>query len=224
MTYRIKTAGLRAGLAAMALALCASSAQAALSERDLFSPFDHAITYDSLTTYEWLDLTKTLGQSYNAVLLTPYVTELGFRFATPQEVLQLWSDTGVSQGTSFENRPGVSLLINLLGCTAQCVPGATAAAQGWMDMGDPLMTAYSFVQFSSLAAGPNGPNLPSGSANMNYAPFASRDLGIDNTSNGTGSFLVRSAAPEPATWAMMIAGFGLVGSALRRRRLAVAGA
>lgn len=30
------------------------------------------------------------------------------------------------------------------------------------------------------------------------------------------------AVPEPATWAMMIAGFGLVGSALRRRRVALA--
>ncbi|MBS3962622.1 MAG: PEPxxWA-CTERM sorting domain-containing protein [Sandarakinorhabdus sp.] len=28
--------------------------------------------------------------------------------------------------------------------------------------------------------------------------------------------------PEPATWAMMIAGFGLVGGALRRRRAAMA--
>ena len=27
-----------------------------------------------------------------------------------------------------------------------------------------------------------------------------------------------SVAPEPATWAMMIAGFGLVGAATRRRR------
>ncbi len=31
-----------------------------------------------------------------------------------------------------------------------------------------------------------------------------------------------SAVPEPATWAMMIAGFGLAGSALRRRRETVA--
>jgi hypothetical protein len=28
--------------------------------------------------------------------------------------------------------------------------------------------------------------------------------------------------PEPATWAMMIAGFGMVGGALRRRRTALA--
>jgi hypothetical protein len=30
------------------------------------------------------------------------------------------------------------------------------------------------------------------------------------------------AVPEPATWAMMIAGFGLAGAALRRRRLEIA--
>jgi hypothetical protein len=30
--------------------------------------------------------------------------------------------------------------------------------------------------------------------------------------------------PEPATWAMMIAGFGLVGAAMRRRRIAVVSA
>jgi hypothetical protein len=31
---------------------------------------------------------------------------------------------------------------------------------------------------------------------------------------------VASAVPEPATWAMMIVGFGVAGGALRRRRLA----
>ena len=33
---------------------------------------------------------------------------------------------------------------------------------------------------------------------------------------------VDAAVPEPATWAMMIAGFGLTGAALRRRRTQVA--
>ena len=31
-----------------------------------------------------------------------------------------------------------------------------------------------------------------------------------------------TAVPEPAAWAIMIAGFGLAGAALRRRRLAIA--
>ncbi len=35
---------------------------------------------------------------------------------------------------------------------------------------------------------------------------------------GVGGIIVEPGVPEPATWAMMIAGFGLVGAAARRRR------
>lgn len=40
--------------------------------------------------------------------------------------------------------------------------------------------------------------------------------------SGSQDLLVFAAVPEPATWAMLIAGFGLVGAAGRRRRIAVA--
>ena len=46
-------------------------------------------------------------------------------------------------------------------------------------------------------------------------------FGPDALNNGVTS-LTYSAVPEPAIWAMMIAGFGLVGAARRRQRIALA--
>ena len=45
------------------------------------------------------------------------------------------------------------------------------------------------------------------------------NYGVSGTYNDvTGLSLVAVGAPEPATWALMLAGFGLAGGALRRRR------
>jgi PEP-CTERM motif len=45
----------------------------------------------------------------------------------------------------------------------------------------------------------------------------------DNSGAGSlgGSITIRQAVPEPATWAMMLLGFGAVGFAMRRRRAPV---
>ena len=44
---------------------------------------------------------------------------------------------------------------------------------------------------------------------------------VDDAANGAGLKLsLTSAVPEPATWAMMIAGFGMIGAMVRRRRAA----
>lgn len=44
------------------------------------------------------------------------------------------------------------------------------------------------------------------------------DFAIDDISLSTSSIVNPPAVPEPAAWAMMITGFGLAGSALRRKR------
>ena len=50
-----------------------------------------------------------------------------------------------------------------------------------------------------------------GSGNAHIADFA-----VDGGTFGVVD--LRGAVPEPATWALMIAGFGAVGASLRRRR------
>ena len=48
------------------------------------------------------------------------------------------------------------------------------------------------------------------------------NFGNARTVNSNFEVAVNAAVPEPATWAMMIAGFGLVGGAMRRRKTSVA--
>ncbi|QTD57022.1 PEPxxWA-CTERM sorting domain-containing protein [Parasphingorhabdus cellanae] len=76
-----------------------------------------------------------------------------------------------------------------------------------------------------------------GNANVNYlspnlrglessdiATFAGNRLDLNFRASSPGDFVrvltVATAVPEPASWAMMIGGFGLVGGAMRRRRKA----
>jgi hypothetical protein len=62
-------------------------------------------------------------------------------------------------------------------------------------------------QISSISFGPGGGTTQSGS------------FGIDNLTIGSAP---SGVVPEPAAWALMISGFGLVGAAARRRRTVVA--
>lgn len=73
-----------------------------------------------------------------------------------------------------------------------------------IDNGDPLARAYTPNQIFS-AGGLN---------TLTIAGIA----GASASYSGTINYTV-SAVPEPATWGMMIAGFGIAGYALRRRRV-----
>jgi hypothetical protein len=78
-------------------------------------------------------------------------------------------------------------------------------------------TPLGFTQFA-------GPSLFSGTFNAPvFAPgtFALTSI-VSGSSTLTISEAVSSAVPEPATWTMMIMGFGLAGAALRGRRRTLA--
>lgn len=64
---------------------------------------------------------------------------------------------------------------------------------------------------------------PTGLRDLSYTTAATRRP-FGDTSLVLSAFAeIPAAVPEPATWAMMIAGFAIVGAALRRRRPAVPG-
>jgi len=65
----------------------------------------------------------------------------------------------------------------------------------------------------------------SASLNLAAGNYVFRFAETDNQSNFTAGLdnvsVIGGAVPEPASWAMMLGGFGLVGGAMRRRRTAV---
>ena len=58
-------------------------------------------------------------------------------------------------------------------------------------------------------------------SNFGLIPGANNTITVNGTNTGDTSFagsLVFAAVPEPATWGMMLLGFGVMGVSLRRRR------
>jgi hypothetical protein len=84
-----------------------------------------------------------------------------------------------------------------------------------------------------FTVGGDGMDLPESSPwttySLSFIPVQSGTLVLgfsspsaDNQGPLLDNLLVSQAVPEPASWAMLIAGFGLVGAAARRRRITVA--
>ena len=66
-----------------------------------------SITLDSRTGLAWLDLTFTTNLSYNQLVtgLQPGGRFAGFRFATPDEVLSLYTSAGFGEGYYLQGDP-----------------------------------------------------------------------------------------------------------------------
>lgn len=95
---------------------------------------------------------------------------------------------------------------------AGLAPGATLAAS-WSN-GSPLAAYNAAHTVAAITLYPNVVTFHH--AKGDYRPLFANALAL--TAGSTG------AVPEPASWAMMIGGFGLVGSALRRRAAVAAAA
>ena len=119
--------------------------------------------------------------------------------------------TGFSFNYSQVNTPGGAVKVwdglggtgNLLGTitlslTASNCPGFTGAYCPFVPIGVSFAGTAKSIEFAGVA---------------NYVVFD--DVTFGSATPGP-------AVPEPATWALMIAGFGMVGAAMRRRTTAVA--
>lgn len=100
---------------------------------------------------------------------------------------------------------------------------------------------FSFSSNNAAGAGTFGGNVSVGTINSNFShingdPFSTFTGSFVGTGSDTLTFtsltnqnnggvvldaISVSAAPEPATWLMMIAGFGIIGASLRRKRATV---
>jgi hypothetical protein len=80
-----------------------------------------------------------------------------------------------------------------------------------------------FVRLDTVATNSRSTRLADASHTLNIGPFTGDFTSVTSTNYGvlgSGGYPPAAAVPEPATWAMLIAGFGFVGIAARRRRQA----
>lgn len=152
-------------------------------------------------------------------------------------------------GISTDGNPINAYTVTIPGNTVFLHPGTTSSADSIIQFTAPTAGAYGIsALFSRLDNTNNGDGVsvsiyknsallysslvtltqPSASASLNVSLAAGDTLSFGVNNNGTvyydstgltGSI---SAVPEPATWASMILGLGLVGGAMRVRRRKVA--
>ena len=209
-----------------------------------------ALTRDSDTGLEWLDLTFTLNRTPGAVggLFGSGDEFEGFRFATRQEATQLFADFGlptlpdpaarfseVTFNTAFSNSdfltffPRFQTLQSLLGfATASSFAQTTMTSAGFaLNSAADLLISQGFTLGKLDASIQHNTSLASTLAGVSGVSYKNTTNGgtFADHDPGTGSFLVRTAAPsssipEPDTAAIFLLGLlGIAGlAALRRRR------
>lgn len=200
-------AALLAGLTAMS-----TQAPAAMIVRDYLVAGDGLLTYDEATGLEWLDVGATKGFSVTGAL----AAHQGFDLATAGQVGMLLTNMGFNHvgytfdGITHANDLAAGILFTqTLGYTLSAFGGAVIQVYGHVKNPDPGYYDQWVMEIRQSPATPIGVS--------NY--LSTLHNCYQCSSSNEGNFLVRAGAvPEPATWLMMIAGFGLVGSTLRARR------
>ena len=192
--------GNRTRCALVMLMLACTSASAVVVVRDLRSPGDSLITFDTATKLEWLDLTETRGRSYNdiAARLGPGGEFAGWRYATLAETQGMFNanfDPGaivpVSPAESAAAVPIIETFFSFFGvadpvtCAGTVPPGPCPRSQG--RTGTSLSAGtHERVGFITIGGGAAGSELrgslpDTSSGDAQFASFLIRD---DTDSDG----------------------------------------
>lgn len=181
------------------------------NQRALFVPIDRDAPSDTAMAY--------------SAIVPGYVTSFGFagpRYAGPGRPSTVGRRTpgGGSPGNVSDIVPSPSAFV--------AVPGGEAFDPS-TGLNDPIGSAPSFTRPASdggfLLSGPaalggGGGGSAPGSGGSGGGGGTGGGGSIGGGSGDGGTIVVPGAVPEPASWFLMILGFGFVGAMLRRRRAA----
>jgi hypothetical protein len=163
---------------------------------------DQLITYDTETNLQWLNLTATANRSRNEVLagFGGFTTTYGFRYATGNEVGNLFRHAGISKGmdeppflssaNDQRNHIGIEILQDLMnGKTFIPAPSGTSGGHV-RTQGIHVNGNLWFRRFLSLSIS-NHVN-----SHTDVTPLIGSPNPSDHRSADTGSYLVKSS-PSP---------------------------
>ncbi len=179
-------------------------------------------TYTGLTAQGIFTLTSIVGADFNfsysilntssAPVLTSRVSVFGFDMSPAFSVVTLFTPPGsvftdIGTGSNVPNLTGSDanrICFRAGGGGSQCAGGGG----GGVAIGDPAATGT-----FRLNAGPGVTSLDLDRFFVRYQSISG--LGRVESATGLGT---PGAVPEPATWLMMLAGLGIIGSSMRRKR------
>jgi hypothetical protein len=167
---------------------------------DLSFTFDLTLSPPTVTTYEHIIIVDggTSPDAYSATL-TIGAGETTFLPSGLPFSAEIWAEGG---GSSSFLRWDVASVGSLIGTAA--LPDDFSLLFGAPYSGDCTPSLSCTVSYSALGS---------------HIAFEPTKFAVSGDGGSLGLFI---PVPEPASWALMITGFGLAGGALRRRRAALA--
>jgi len=213
-------------LLCMSFAALPAMATADLVDRGL-------VTYDTQSGLEWLDLSETLGLSFNQVSAQFGAggRYAGYRYATTLEAQNLLSDFGlpIVAYTAYAPNtwlPNLTRFDALLGLNVRGLGPAYAFGAETGDALDGGYRQFLFGYDSAISTAMNAdPADVIGVGDLLVSQSAGVTVGYSTSyaDRNLSHFLVRNGAPvaavpEPETFALMLAGLVAVGVISRRRK------